>query len=64
MTNLAHWPPPLSLKESLNELRATVDCTVSYRRAGRKLAAAFVRRDLAGLRAELEFERMMSTATA
>jgi len=39
------------------------DCTVTYRREGRKLAAAFVHRDLAGLRAELEFERAMSAAS-
>lgn len=36
------------------------DCTVTYRRGGRKLAAAFVHRDLAGVRAELEFERAMA----
>lgn len=36
------------------------DCTVTYRRGGQKLAAAFVHRDLAGLRAELEFERVMA----
>ncbi len=36
------------------------DCTVTYRSGGRKLAAAFVRRDLAGLHAELEFERVMA----
>jgi hypothetical protein len=35
------------------------DCTVTYRRGGQKLAEAFVHRDLAGLRAELEFERAM-----
>jgi NADPH-dependent 2,4-dienoyl-CoA reductase/sulfur reductase-like enzyme len=39
---------------------AAGDCTVTYRRGGKKLAAAFVHRDLAGLRAELEFERMMA----
>jgi NADPH-dependent 2,4-dienoyl-CoA reductase/sulfur reductase-like enzyme/nitrite reductase/ring-hydroxylating ferredoxin subunit len=33
------------------------DCTVTYRHAGRRLAVAVVGRDLAGLRAELEFER-------
>ena len=36
------------------------DCTVTYRRGGQKLAAAFVHRDLAGVRAELEFERAMA----
>ena len=35
----------------------TRDCTVTYTFAGRKLAAAFVHRDLDGLRTELEFER-------
>jgi len=35
------------------------DCTITYRLGGRKLAAAFVRRDLAGLRTELEFENAM-----
>nr|WIE91363.1 FAD-dependent oxidoreductase [Mesorhizobium sp. WSM4875] len=38
---------------------AARDCTVTYRRGGQKLAAAFVHRDLAGLRAELEFEQAM-----
>jgi NADPH-dependent 2,4-dienoyl-CoA reductase/sulfur reductase-like enzyme len=33
------------------------DCTITYRRDGRKLAVAVVQRDLEGLRAELEFER-------
>ena len=36
------------------------DCTVTYRRGGQKLAAAFLHRDLAGLRAELAFERVMA----
>ena len=35
----------------------TRDCTVTYSRGGKKLAAAFVHRDLDGLRAEVEFER-------
>lgn len=38
---------------------AARDCTVTYRRGGEKVAAAFVHRDLAGLRAELEFEQAM-----
>src|SRR5579863_2504427 len=33
------------------------DCTVTYRLGGQKLAIAVVHRDLAGLRAEVEFER-------
>jgi NADPH-dependent 2,4-dienoyl-CoA reductase/sulfur reductase-like enzyme/nitrite reductase/ring-hydroxylating ferredoxin subunit len=35
----------------------TRDCSVTYSRGGKKLAAAFVHRDLDGLRAEVEFER-------
>lgn len=38
------------------------DCQVTYRRDGRALAAAFVHRDLDGLRTELEFERAMALA--
>jgi NADPH-dependent 2,4-dienoyl-CoA reductase/sulfur reductase-like enzyme/nitrite reductase/ring-hydroxylating ferredoxin subunit len=36
------------------------DCKVTYRRGGTALAVAVVRRDLEGLRAELQFERMMA----
>jgi NADPH-dependent 2,4-dienoyl-CoA reductase/sulfur reductase-like enzyme/nitrite reductase/ring-hydroxylating ferredoxin subunit len=35
------------------------NCTITYRRAGQKLAVALVHRDLEGLRAEVEFERAM-----
>ena len=34
------------------------ECTITYRRAGKKLAVAVVHRDLEGLRTEVEFERM------
>ena len=37
------------------------DCTITYRRAGTKLAVAVVHRDLEGLRAEVEFERTIAT---
>jgi len=38
------------------------DCTITYRRDGKKLAVAVVHRDLEGLRAEVEFERMIASA--
>jgi NADPH-dependent 2,4-dienoyl-CoA reductase/sulfur reductase-like enzyme/nitrite reductase/ring-hydroxylating ferredoxin subunit len=37
------------------------DCTITYRRDGRKLAVAVIHRDLEGLRAEVEFERTIAT---
>lgn len=36
------------------------DCTISYLKRGRELAAAFVHRDHAGLLKELEFERIIA----
>jgi apoptosis-inducing factor 3 len=36
------------------------DCTISYMSKGRKLAVAIVHRDLEGLRAEREFERVIA----
>jgi apoptosis-inducing factor 3 len=36
---------------------ATQDCTITYRRHGKKLAVALVHRDLDGLRAEVDFEK-------
>ena len=36
------------------------DCTVTYRLGGLKLAVAVIRRDLEGLRAEVEFERVIA----
>ena len=39
------------------------DCTITYRRGGKKLAVAVVHRDLEGPRAEGEFERTTATET-
>jgi apoptosis-inducing factor 3 len=39
----------------------TRNCTITYRRDGKKLAVAVVHRDLQGLRAEVEFERAIAT---
>ena len=38
------------------------DCRISYRRGGKELAAAFVHRDLEGLRTEVEFENALAAA--
>lgn len=38
------------------------NCTITYSRAGKKLAMAFVHRDLEGVRAEVEFERALQGA--
>jgi NADPH-dependent 2,4-dienoyl-CoA reductase/sulfur reductase-like enzyme len=38
------------------------DCTITYRRDGKKLAQAFVHRDLEGVKAEVEFERTLQSA--
>ena len=40
------------------------DCAITYRRGGRKLAVAVVHRDLEGLRAEVEFERVIARNNA
>jgi NADPH-dependent 2,4-dienoyl-CoA reductase/sulfur reductase-like enzyme len=40
------------------------DCTIAYRNGGRKLAVAVIRRDLEGLRAEVEFERTIAAMRA
>jgi NADPH-dependent 2,4-dienoyl-CoA reductase/sulfur reductase-like enzyme/nitrite reductase/ring-hydroxylating ferredoxin subunit len=40
------------------------DCAITYRRGGRKLAVALVHRDLEGLRAEVEFERVIARNSA
>jgi NADPH-dependent 2,4-dienoyl-CoA reductase/sulfur reductase-like enzyme/nitrite reductase/ring-hydroxylating ferredoxin subunit len=39
---------------------AARDCTITYRRSNQKLALAVVHRDLEGVRAEVEFERVMA----
>src|SRR5688572_315339 len=43
---------------------AARDCTITYRRDGRKLAVAVIHRDLEGLRAEVEFERTIAAREA
>jgi NADPH-dependent 2,4-dienoyl-CoA reductase/sulfur reductase-like enzyme/nitrite reductase/ring-hydroxylating ferredoxin subunit len=44
----------------LNE--TTQDCTITYRRAGKKLAVVVVHRDLEGLKAEVELERAIAAS--
>ena len=39
----------------------TQNCTITYRRGGKRLAVATVYRDLESLRAEVEFERTIAT---
>ena len=38
------------------------DCSITYSRDGKELAVAVIHRDLAGLRAEVEFERRIATS--
>ena len=40
------------------------DCAITYRLKGRRLAMAVVQRDLEGLRAEVEFERVIAMNSA
>jgi apoptosis-inducing factor 3 len=40
----------------------TGNCTITYRRGRKKLAVAFVHRDMEGLRAEVEFERTIAAS--
>lgn len=40
------------------------NCTITYRQDGKKLAAAFVHRDLEGLRTEVELERVIAKSRA
>ncbi len=40
------------------------NCTITYRRSGQKLAVATINRDLDGLRAEVEFERIIANGMA
>jgi len=40
------------------------DGTITYRRGGQKLAVAVVHRELEGVRAEVDFERLMAIGQA
>jgi len=40
----------------------TRDCAIAYCRAGKKLVVTVARRDLEGLRTEVEFEKVLATA--
>jgi NADPH-dependent 2,4-dienoyl-CoA reductase/sulfur reductase-like enzyme/nitrite reductase/ring-hydroxylating ferredoxin subunit len=48
-------------KAEIDGRLAARDCTITYRRAGKKLAVAVIHRDLEGLRAEVDFERAIAT---
>jgi hypothetical protein len=39
------------------------DCSITYQRKGEKLAVAVLHRDLAGLQAEVEFEKCIAART-
>ena len=47
-------------KAVLDGSLADFDCRISYQRDGKELATAVVRRDLEGLRSEVEFERLVA----
>ena len=47
-------------KAEIDGQLAARDCTITFRRGGRKLAVAVIHRDLEGLRAEVEFERTIA----